>query len=94
MKESYIYIVSNKNRSVIYIGVTSNLKVRIEAHKNGNGSDFTKKYNCNELLYFEKFSEIKQAIKREKQIKNWHSDWKWNLIKNLNPNLADLYFDL
>ncbi|MDX1828793.1 MAG: GIY-YIG nuclease family protein [Lutibacter sp.] len=91
MKESYIYITSNKNRTVLYIGVTSDLIKRIEDHKNGKGSIFTKKYNVNELLYFEKFNAINLAISREKQLKKWHSDWKWNLIKESNPNLLDLW---
>ena len=94
MKESYIYIASNKNRTVLSIGISANLKKRIEEHKNHKGSIFTKKYNCNDLLYFEKFIDISLAIKREKQLKNWHSDWKWNLIKDFNPNLIDLYFEL
>lgn len=70
MKESYIYIVSNKNRTVLYIGISANLKKRIEEHKNHKGSIFIKKYNCNELLYFEKFTDITLALKREKQLKN------------------------
>ena len=94
MKESYIYIVSNKNRSVLYIGITSNLIKRIEEHKNGKGSNFTSKYNVNELLYFEKFLDISQAILREKQLKNWSKEWKWNLIKESNPELVDLYNSL
>ena len=94
MKESYIYITSNKNRTVLYIGVTSNLKKRIEQHKNDKGSVFTKKYNCNNLIYYEKFSDIDLAIIREKQLKNWHSDWKWNLIKDFNPDLIDLYSEI
>ena len=94
MKESYIYIVSNKNRTVLYIGVTSDLIKRIEDHKNGKGSIFTKKYNVNELLYFEKFNAINLAISREKQLKKWHSAWKWNLIKESNPNLLDLWESL
>jgi putative endonuclease len=91
MKESFIYIVSNKNRTVLYVGMTSNLLLRIEQHKNGHGSVFTKKYSVNELLYFEVFSNMNQTIKREKQLKNWHSEWKWNLIKENNPELIDLY---
>jgi len=91
MKESFIYIVSNKNRTVLYVGVTSILLKRIVQHKDGNGSVFTKKYSVNELLYYEVFSNINLAIKREKQLKNWHSDWKWNLIKETNPELIDLY---
>ena len=91
MKESYTYILSNKNKTVLYVGVTSNLIQRIEEHKNGLGSDFTKKYNISELIYFEIFTDIKQAIKREKQLKNWKRDWKWELIKKNNSELIDLY---
>ena len=94
MKESYTYILSNKNKTVLYVGVTSNLIQRIEEHKNGLGSVFTKKYNVNELLWFEIFTDIKQAIKREKQLKNWKRDWKWELIKKHNSKLTDLYESL
>ncbi|MBI9042231.1 GIY-YIG nuclease family protein [Lutibacter sp.] len=94
MKESYIYILSNEKRTTLYIGVTSNLIERIENHKKGIGSTFTKKYNVWDLLYFEVFSDIEIAIEREKQLKRWHKDWKWNLIKKKNPNLLDLYDDL
>jgi len=94
MKESFIYILSNKNRKVLYIGVTSNLLKRIEEHKNGIGSIFTKKYNVHDLLYVEEFNDINLAIKREKQLKNWNKAWKWNLIKETNPNLIDLYDQL
>jgi len=91
MKESFIYIVSNKNRTVLYVGMTADLIRRIAQHKNGTGSVFTKKYSVNELLYYEVFSSINQTIKTEKQLKNWHKDWKWNLIKEKNPELIDLY---
>ncbi len=94
MKESFVYMLSNKNRTVLYIGITSNLLRRIEEHKNGIGSIFTKKYNVNELLYFEVFNDINQAIKREKQLKKWNKDWKWSLIKENNPYLVDLYESL
>ena len=94
LKESFVYIISNKNRTVLYIGVTNNLIRRIEEHKNGKGSVFSKKYNINDLLYFEVFTNIVEAIGREKQLKNWHSDWKWNLIKEKNPKLLDLHNEL
>ena len=94
MKESYVYIISNKNRTVLYIGVTSDLIKRITEHKDGKGSVFTKKYNVKDLLYFEVFDNIEQAIVREKQLKNWHKEWKWNLIKENNPVLKDLFFEL
>lgn len=91
MKNSYIYILSNKNRTVLYIGVTGDLIKRIRAHKSGTGSEFTKKYNLKDLLYFEEFMDINQAISREKQLKNWSKEWKWNLVKELNPELKDLF---
>jgi putative endonuclease len=94
MKKSYVYILSNKNKSVLYIGVSSNLVKRIEEHKNSEGSIFTKKYNVIELVYFEEFTEINEAIKREKQLKKWNRSWKWNLIKEFNPNLIDLYDEI
>ncbi|WP_420386438.1 GIY-YIG nuclease family protein [Roseivirga sp.] len=89
-KGGSIYIMSNPSRTVLYIGVTSNLIARVIEHKTNNGSTFTKKYNCIDLLYHEEFSSIQEAIIREKQLKNWHREWKWNLIKAFNPSLNDL----
>ena len=94
MKKSYTYIPSNKNRTVLYIGVTGDLNKRITEHKNGIGSDFTKKYNLIDLLYFEEYTDINQAISREKQLKNWRKEWKWDLIKDFNPELKDLFFEI
>ena len=82
MKSSYTYIMTNKYRTTFYIGVTNDLHKRIVEHQNGIGSEFTRKYNLKDLIYFEKFTDINQAIAREKQLKNWHKDWKLNLIKN------------
>lgn len=82
--------MSNKKRTTIYIGVTSRLKIRIIQHKVGVGSVFTSRYNLHDLLYFETIPGMGNAIKREKQLKNWHKDWKWNLIKEMNPELKDL----
>ena len=59
-------------------------------HIEGFGSAFTKKYNLKGLIYFEKFSDINQAIEREKQLKNWHKEWKLNLIREQNPTLSTL----
>ena len=83
--------MSNWRRTVLYIGVTSNLAVRSHEHKVGEGSDFTKKYNCTDLIYFECFDCIEEAIAREKQLKKWRVDWKWDLICKKNPDLRDLY---
>lgn len=94
MKEGFTYILSNKNRTVLYIGATGSLKERIELHMQGKATAFTKKYSVNDLLYFESFTEYHKAFVREKQIKNWRSKWKWNLIKSKNPQLKNLYLEL
>lgn len=90
MKIYYVYILTNKYRTIFYIGVTNNLVKRIEAHKEGTGSSFTQKYNVKSLIYFEEFTSISQAILREKQLKNWKREWKINLIKSKNLNLEDI----
>ena len=84
------YIMSNQRRTILYVGVMADLIARVLQHKTGEGSKFTKKYNCIDLLYYESFSMIEEAISREKQLKNWHKEWKWNLIKDFNPGLVDL----
>lgn len=94
MKKGYVYIMSNKNRTTFYIGVTSNLKNRIADHKNGVGSLFTKRYNLEDLVYYVDFSDILQAIDREKQLKKWHREWKINLIRSANPEMKDLYWEI
>ena len=90
----HVYIVTNKNKSVFYIGVTSNLYRRISEHKAGKGSKFTHKYNCNILVYYESFDEIADAIAREKKLKKWNRAWKKELIQKRNPEMRDLYQDL
>lgn len=90
MENSYVYIMTNKYRTTFYIGVTSDLSKRVAEHVAGVGSKFTKKYNLIDLVYFEIFSDIVQAIAREKQLKNWRHDWKLNLIKERNPKLETL----
>jgi len=90
MNEYYVYIITNKYNSVYYIGVTNNLERRIYEHKNKLIDGFSKKYNLTKLIYFEDYNDIDSAIRREKQLKNWHRDWKINLIKSSNPNLKEL----
>jgi putative endonuclease len=76
-----------------FIGVTNNLERRVQEHKNEKGSDFTSKYKLTFLVYYEVISDIKTAITREKQLKNWHRQWKINLIKEINPEMLDLATD-
>ncbi len=91
-KKGYLYILTNINKTVLYIGVTSNLRNRLDEHfqESEKASKFAAKYKCKYLVYFEEFERITEAIEREKQLKNWHKDWKWNLIKAQNPHLEDL----
>ena len=89
MKDYYVYILSN-NSKTLYIGMTNNLSRRIYEHKHKFVEGFSKKYNLNKLVYYETTTDVNSAIKREKQLKNWHRQWKINLIESVNPNWDDL----
>jgi putative endonuclease len=87
----FIYILTNYNKSVLYTGVTNDLKRRLYEYKeNKNSNSFTKRYNCYYLLDWERFQYIEHAIEREKEIKGWKRFKKENLIKELNPNFKFL----
>ena len=92
MKPGFIYILTNKTHTVLYVGVTSNLPQRILDHKEKKHKDsFSRKYNVNQLVYWESFQEIGDAIMREKQIKGGSRQKKLDLINALNPEWHDLY---
>ena len=93
MKKSFVYIMTNYNKTVIYIGVTSNLIKRVHQHKTKSIKGFTSKYNCDKLVYFENFSDINQAIAREKQLKSGNRKRKEDLINSINPTWNDLSED-
>lgn len=86
----YIYIMTNATRSVLYIGITRSLYWRVLEHKEGIGCDFTAKYKCKYLLYYEVFTRIEEAIQREKVLKRWKREWKENLIKKMIPEFNDI----
>jgi len=90
MKKSFVYILTNKNKTVLYIGVTSNILKRIYQHKNKQYKGFTSKYNCDLLVYFEEYSDIVEAIAREKQLKKGNRKRKIALIEAKNPEWNDL----
>jgi putative endonuclease len=94
MKNAYIYIMSNKRRTTFYIGVTNDLCRRIAEHNEGVGSLFVNRYKLYDLIYYEYFTDIRYAILREKQLKNWHRSWKLNLIRKMNPDMVDLKKEL
>ena len=84
----YVYILTNKNRTVLYTGVTNNLKLRLHQHESKlNLNSFSARYNVHFLIYFEKFTWIQLAIEREKEIKNMSREKKLNLIKEINLEL-------
>ena len=94
MKEPAVYIITNRNNTTLYIGVTSNLPQRIYQHQEKQVDGFSKKYNLYKLVYFEQFNTMEDAICREKRLKNWRRAWKEDLISKHNPNWVDLYFDI
>ena len=90
MKTSYVYFMTNKNNTTLYVGVTGHLIKRVFEHKNGTFKGFTTKYNCNKLVYFEEYTSINEAIVREKQIKKGNRKRKEDLINRENPDWNDL----
>lgn len=86
--------MTNKTRKVLYTGVTSDLISRVYRHKQGNGSVFTSKYKTYYLVYVEEFNSISEAIAREKRLKKWKRVWKFELIKEANPEMRDLWNEI
>jgi len=86
----YIYLLTNWNNKVIYVGVTNDLKRRLYEHKNKLISGFTEKYNLSKLVYFEETQDILSAITREKEIKKWRREKKNQLVNKVNPVWEDL----
>lgn len=94
MKEYYIYILTNFDKTVLYIGVTNDLIRRVYEHKNHLfKNSFTDKYNCAICIYYEKYNDINQAIERETQLKKWSRKKKENLIISNNPGWMSLVND-
>ena len=90
MKQPVVYILADKPYGTLYIGVTSNLAARVEAHKSGSVDGFTKEYGLETLVYFEAHEDMYEAIQREKRPKKWNRAWKIRLIEELNPEWKDL----
>jgi len=90
-KQFYVYIMTNKNNTVLYTGMTNDLHRRVFEHKNKLLDGFTKKYNINKLVFYEMYDDIRYAISREKQIKGGTRARKIELIKEMNSGWKDLY---
>ncbi len=93
-KKAFTYIITNKNNTTLYIGVTSNLSKRIWEHKNKVVEGFSKKYNLYKLVYYEVLDDIENAIIREKFLKGKKREYKNNLIESSNPKWIDLYYTI
>ena len=89
-----VYIVTNKPRGTLYIGVTDDLVRRIHEHREGLVAGFTKRYGLKQLVYLERYDDPQTAIQREKNIKHWSRAWKLDLMATVNPQWRDLYSDI
>ena len=92
MHEYYVYIMTNRS-GTLYTGVTNDLQRRVWEHGQGMGSEFTTKYRINRLIYYETYTDVRDAIAREKQIKGWRRAKKTALIATMNPEWRDLSED-
>ncbi|HEY3151704.1 MAG TPA: GIY-YIG nuclease family protein [Candidatus Binatia bacterium] len=86
----YVYVLTNWNNRVIYIGVTNDLERRVFEHKNKLVKGFTEKYNVNKLVYFEETGDVNAALAREKEIKKWRREKKDALVRSINPQWLEL----
>ena len=89
MPSGFVYILGSQG-GTLYIGVTSNMEVRLAEHRSGDIPGFTSQYGCKRLLFLEKYTDIRVAIAREKQLKGWRRDKKLELIRKDNPAFQDL----
>ena len=90
MKEYYVYILASQKNGTLYVGVTSDLAKRVYEHKQNLVDGFSKKYNVHDLVYHECYSEVAEAILKEKQIKKWNRKWKIRLIEENDSGWNDL----
>jgi putative endonuclease len=89
-RRGYVYILASGKNGTLYIGVTNNLSLRVYAHKQGTASVFTRRYGVNNLVWYEEYPTVPDAIQRETSLKRWKRDWKIALIETMNPEWADL----
>ena len=91
MNTYYVYILASSRNGTLYVGVTNNLIRRVDEHRRGKISGFTKRYKVHNLVYFEQTTDVNSAIAREKLVKRWKRSWKLGLIEKENPEWKDLY---
>jgi len=91
MRGGWVYILANRYRGTLYIGVTSDIAARSWQHREGSGSGFTARYDVKRLVHAEQYPTIIEAIAREKAFKKWRREWKIELIEQANPEWDDLF---
>ena len=89
-----VYLLASRPGGALYVGVTSDLSLRVWQHKQGQGGLHTRRYRIDRLVYYQGYDDVRSAIQRERNIKHWPRAWKSNLISALNPGWNDLYDDL
>ncbi len=94
MARAFVYIMASSRNGTLYTGVTSDLVGRVWKHKNGVSGGITEKHHVHMLVYYEAHDDMREAIRREKQIKKWYRKWKLELIEESNREWEDLYYDL
>jgi len=87
----WVYVMADRYRGTMYVGVTSRLALRVHQHRSGDGSDFCARYGLDRLVWAERGDDIVQCIAHEKRIKRWHRQWKFDLIERGNPDWLDMF---
>ena len=90
VRRGYVYILASAKNGTLYIGVTSDLSPRVWRHKEGQASQFTRRYGVSRLVWYEEYPTVPQAIQRETSLKRWKRQWKIELIEKVNPGWDDL----
>jgi putative endonuclease len=93
-KGGWVYIMADRYRGTLYVGVTADLPARIHQHRTGDGSDFCARYSLTRLVWAERGDDIAACIAHEKRLKRWHRQWKFELIERSNPDWQDLFDSL
>ena len=95
MERTYwVYLLASKPNDTLYLGVTNNLSRRVYEHRMKRTPGFTQRYDVTMLVWYEAYTDVLEAIAREKDIKKWRRAWKINLIREMNPDWRDLYEEL
>jgi putative endonuclease len=87
----WVYIMADRYRGTMYVGVTADLAARVHQHRTGTGSDFCARYGLRRLVWAERGEDIRACIEYEKRLKRWRRDWKFELIERANPEWRDLF---